>query len=286
MVVIIVAGLLLFFLIRFFRKHSYPAMNCVCLVTGGVKVGKSTFCVWKCVTEHFWRYVKVKIYNFFHRKNLRELPYLYSNIPLKYFGYRRFTEDILLRKKRLPYGSICYLNEASLVADSMLYKNQQINEDLMLFVKLYGHATYGGMLLFDTQSVGDLHFAIKRCISEYVYIDGNKKRLFGCLFSYRRMKFSDVDGSSIDVNIFDGKEEERSSVWVPKLTWRIFDAFCYSAFTDYLPVSCEKSNSKSLKADTLLTLSDSRKAITNKNIAESKNGDIAIKDIKDIFKGE
>ena len=243
------------------------------LTSGGVKCGKSSFSVWYCVWEHFNRYVRTWIYNVFHREK-REFPMLYSNIPLKYFGYRKLTRGLLLRKERFYYGSVCYINEASLLADSMMFKDVDKNETLMLFNKLYGHETYGGLLMYDTQSLEDCHFAIKRCIAEYIHLDG-KRRFLGLVVNYRRMKMAS-NGTSIDVNVFDGKEEGRPSCWLPSIVWRIFDAYCYSSLTDDLPISDVKVKVESLKADDILTLSEDRfvrmrKNQKNKKEKEKKN---------------
>ena len=232
-------------------------MSTVTLVTGGVKSGKSTFGVWKCKTEHFKRLVSVYIYNFFHKKNKREIPYLYSNIPLHYKWYRVLTIELVLRQHRFAYGSVVYVNEASLLADSMAFKDEKVNESLLLFNKLFGHETKGGFLLYDTQSLADCHFAIKRCISEYIHLDGKKVGLFAIKLGYRRMKMLNAS-ESIDVNVFDGKEEDRPQVRIPKRVWKIFDAFCFSLLTDGLHVSNEKYKKGGLKTTDILTVSQGR----------------------------
>ena len=257
MIYIIILVLLLILFFRWRKKYCFPALSTVTLVTGGVKSGKSTFAVWLAICEHRVRLIRVLIYNFFHKKNKREIPFLYSNIPLKYKWYRVLTLELILRKERFRYGSVVYVNEASLLADSMSFKDEEINEALLLFNKLFGHETYGGFLIYDTQSLSDCHFAIKRCISEYVHLDGKKVGLFGIKLSYRKMKMLNAS-ESLDVNVFDGKEEEKPRVWIPKRVWKKFDAFCFSSLTDDLPVSDEKYKKKGLKTTDILSVSQNR----------------------------
>lgn len=257
MIYIIIAIIILIIVLKRRKKYAFPPLSTVTLVTGGVKSGKSTFAVWKAITEHRSRLIRTKIYNFFHKKNKKEIPLLYSNIPLKYKYYRVLTLESIMRKERFYYGSVVYVNEASLLADSMSYKDEEVNESLLLFNKLFGHETYGGFLIYDTQSLSDCHYAIKRCISEYVHLDGKKMGLFSVKLGYRRMKMLNAS-ESIDVNVFDGKEEDRPQVKIPKRCWKMFDAFCFSSLTDDLPISDSKYKKKGLKTTDILTVSAKR----------------------------
>ena len=83
-------------------------------------------------------------YTFYSEEKVREVLDLNSYVPL--------TDDLLLRKKRFVYGSVIYVQEASLVADSQLIRDMDINERLMLFNKLIGHETKGGVIIYDTHS--------------------------------------------------------------------------------------------------------------------------------------
>jgi hypothetical protein len=229
----------------------------------------------------------VRIYNLFHRKKtheMREMPCLYSNIPLKIKCYRKLTPELIRREERFYYGSVVYVSEASLLADSKMYKDDELNEFLMLFNKLFGHETLGGLLMYDTQALEDCHHAIKRCISEYVHLDG-KRRFLGLLLSYRRMKLC-TSSDSIDVNVFDGKEEDRPSVWIPWFVWKIFDAYCYSILTDDLPVSDVQETVVNLKSPDILTFNRNRFARERARFLKRQqdNADSEVSnDVKKIF---
>ena len=174
-----IVGLLLFLFIRWYKKFKFPKTNCIALVTGGVKSGKTTFALGLALSTYkkellSWKIRKV-FCTLFH-KDIAEKPLLYSNIPLS-VPYVPITQSLLLRETRPAYRSVFLINEASLVADSQLFKDADINERLMFFNKLFGHETMGGHLIYDTQCIQDLHYSIKRCLSEYFYIHHIETRI-------------------------------------------------------------------------------------------------------------
>jgi len=222
------------------RKFKKPKISCMALVTGGVKAGKSTFSCALALSKYKSQVRKVRFANFFRRifrKELLEKPLLYSNVPLK-CEYVPLTDDLLLRKQRFVYRSVIYAQEASLIADSQLIKNLDINQRLLLFNKLIGHETKGGYLIYDTQCINDNHYSVKRCISEYFYVHDTVKWIpFILLCHVRELRYSD-DGQ--EINVYEGDvEESMRTVLIFKRTWKMFDAYCYSVLTDHLPVASD-----------------------------------------------
>lgn len=235
LIFLIVLILFWFFVLR---KFKTPKVGSMCLVSGGVKTGKTTFAVHLAIKNHKCAVRRVKIRNFFARilkKPLSPLPLLYSNIHLSDYAYVPLTRSLLLRESRFVYGSVILCSEASLVADSQMIKNPLLNDELMLFNKLIGHETRGGMIIYDTQSIADCHYSIKRCLSEYFYIHHIVKWLPFFLVAYVREDRYSEDGSVISVNT-DDNEETLKRVLIRKSVWKKFDSYCYSGFTDNLPV--------------------------------------------------
>lgn len=237
--------LIMFIANKILSKFKFPKVGCVALITGGVKSGKSTFAVGLAIQRYKAIQLSWKIRSWFCRllhKEEREEPLLYSNIPLS-VPYVPLTKDLLLRKKRFRYGSVVYVNEASLVADSMLGSSSNgsktdtelVAERLMFFNKLFGHETYGGYLIYDTQCVVDLHYSIRRCISEYFYIHHLQKKVpFLLIASVREERHSEDSGV---VNTYtEDVEQSLQRVLIPKSVWKKFDAYCFSYLTDDLPV--------------------------------------------------
>jgi len=227
----------IFFVKKFLSKFKVPKIGSLALVTGGVKCGKSTLSVAIAISEYKRRRKRVIIANIFRKlfgKDSIELPLLYSNVPLG-VDYVPLTTDLLLRKERFVYGSVIYCQEASLVADSKLLKDDSVNEQLLLFNKLIGHETKGGCLIYDTQCVGDCHYSIKRCLSEYIYVHHITKWIPGFLIlNVVETRYSD------DGTIVNGGEQDLENnlrrVIIRKKYWKYFDCYCYSSFTDNLPV--------------------------------------------------
>ena len=255
-----------------FRKFKIPKVSAICMVTGGVKSGKSTFSAYMALKLYKKQRIRYRLVNIFLkilRKPTRELPLLYSNVPLK-TKYVPLTDDLLLRRKRFVYGSVIYAQEASLIADSQLCKNMDTNERLLLFNKLIGHETKGGYLIYDTQSINDNHYAVRRCVSEYFYVHDTVKWIpFVLIIHLRELRYSD-DGQEINVYTED-IEESMKTVVCSKRVWKKFDCYCYSILTDHLPVErslIDKSRDKDLKA---------REIVSFRNY---KNGGVAREDKK------
>lgn len=219
------------------KNFKFPKMNCLTLIDGGVKTGKSTMAVAFAIRRYKQEHRRWKIACFFCKlfsKPFPEEPHIYSNIPLN-MKYIPLTKDLLLRKKRFFYKSVIYVNEASLLADSMLFKNAELNERLQFFNKLIGHELKSGLIIYDTQAVSDLHFSIKRCLSEYFYIHHLVKWIPFFLVAYvRETRYSD-DGSVISVDTQD-VEDTLKRVIIPKSVWKKFDAYAFSSLTDDLPI--------------------------------------------------
>lgn len=220
-------------------KFKVPKIPCVALVTGGVKSGKSTLSVYMAIQTYNrvhrrWK-IRVFFQNLFH-KPLDEEPLLYSNIPLA-VPYVPITLELLQRKVRPRYGSVAYVNEASLLADQMLsLKKDDTNERLTLFNKLFGHETIGGVLIYDTQCVADVHYAVRRSLSSYIYVHHLEKRIpFFLIAQVREERYSDDRGVINAYN--EDVEESLKKVLIPKRVWKKFDAYCFSCLTDGLPVS-------------------------------------------------
>ena len=231
----------------------------VVLVTGGVKTGKTTMSV--RLVYKLWKknLNKVKFYNAFVRhfkkdKSKKELPLIYSNVPLS-IPFVPLTENLIYRRTRFIYGSVIYFCEASLLAGSMDFKDDELNETLPLLVKLIAHETKGGYLVFDTQSVLDLHYGIKRNVSSYFYIHHKTSIPFFRILKVRELVF--VENTSNDFN--EDVEETLKTMIVPKRTWKLFDCYCYSALTDHLPIESETVTTKDLKARRILTFKKNKK---------------------------
>lgn len=188
--------------------------------------------------------------NFFAKifgKPLEEEPLFYSTIPVS-FPHVRLTLDLIMRKTRFAYKSVVWVDEATLLADSQLYKDVNLNAQLLEFCKLFGHETKGGCLFFTSHCLTELHMAMRRASSEYFYVHSMVKWLpFFLIATIREERYSE-DGTSVNV-YNDDIEESLKKVIISKRVWKMFDCYCYSILTDHLPVDNNVVVPDSLKAD-------------------------------------
>lgn len=264
LLVLLIIMIVLF--VFYLKKRKRLDVASVCLITGGVKSGKSSLGVHLAVKEYKKAYRKYIVRKYLFAKRKLEEPVLCSNIPIyiptdiwhkfKKVKYLPLTNDVLDRHKRLPYGSITYCGEFSLVADSQSGAIQgtkeqkeylmELGERLSLFIKLYGHETGGvssksigpGKVICDTQALADIHWGLRRNVSSCIYIERSIKWIpFIMLFKVRELIYLDEKS----VNTFDSDVEDCNIKWYICLKpFKYFDYCCYSVFTDNLDVENNK----------------------------------------------
>lgn len=259
MVPLIIAFVIFFIIVLILSKTKRLKLNCVTMVNGGVKTGKTTLVVslaLKQYKKNLRKYKVRKFFNYFRFKRRKlEKPLLYSNIPLT-VEYCPLTNDLIRRQTRFRYGSVVILSESSLVADSQAIRSPILNEEMMLFIKLFGHETKGGAMFIDTQAINDNHYAIKRCLDKYLYIHSLIKWVpFLLIYKIREMTYSEDNQSS--VNVFNEDIESSMKLLIKfKTVWKKFDSYCYSCFTDDCPVESKilrKNKKRDLKARKIIT---------------------------------
>lgn len=254
---LLIFGVIGFLVFKFYSKFKVPKTGTLTLVSGGVKCGKSTYSVYLCWKNWKRNHRRWRVRSWIQEKlgiEVSEEPLFYSNIPLA-VPYVPITKDLLIRRKRFNYGSVVYLCEASLVADNMIYKDELLNDQYMLFAKLCGHELKGGAVVLDTQSIGDNPAVLRRCLSSYTYIDHLSRLPFFLVAHVREDRYSE-DGSSVSVYDKDVDDSGLKKVLIPKKVWKLFDCYCYSSLTDNLPKVdnvCHINKDESLKVDEIVS---------------------------------
>lgn len=224
-----------------FSKFKMPKFGAITLFTGGVKSGKSAVSLCCAIKQYKRNHRKwnlrcffIKFLNFFKKEKFSfpEEPLFYSNIPVATLPYCELTTDHFLRKIRFNYKSVVFIDEASLVADSMLIKDKQVNSELLLFFKLFGHETHGGNCFVNSHCISDLHFALKRTTSDYFYINSLSNYFILLCANCREERYSD-DGTTI--NTYDKDiDESMKRLILRKSIFKKYDCYAFSSFTDYL----------------------------------------------------
>lgn len=265
---IVIAVLLVLGIVWYVRHTKKLNLGNLVLITGAVKSGKTTMAVALSLKEYKRNYKAWKfrdnLCKLFHRENKEEMPIYYSNIPVlvkvgkKEIGYCPLTADLVLRKKRFTYNSVILISESSLFADSYDIKDTKFNDNLKVWAKLISHELHGGKCFFETQSLSDNHFAIKRNLNSYVYVNSMSKVPFLPVLrvDVRERQYTYDTGVAVDEKEI---EETDKYVWISTKYWKCFDTYTYSALTDDLPVVDETKKVDTLKTyDILCVKGDKR----------------------------
>lgn len=248
-------ALVLWLYFKFFKV--YKVKNIV-FIDGALGTGKSYYSValavrlykrnyrrycilsWiqKCLS--WWKWLNAKI-------GTLEEPILYSNIRLRNIRFTKVTKDLLFRQNyRFAYKSVLLIDEFSLMADQFCYKDREMSERLSNFFKLWRHETKGGYIIVNSQTTSDLHYSLKYVLSDYLYIHHRTKWPFVTALSVQEMCYvADKDGGNVVNARYSDVEETCKLILSLNKYYKYYDSYCYSVFTDGLPVyKCAEFNGK------------------------------------------
>jgi len=253
-ILIVIAVILLYVLYRKnFKNLKVPS---VCLITGGVKTGKSLLSVKLSVKDyrHRHRVWWVKSHLRSKKKPPLEEPLFYTNTFISFYSHvpkwkkckleeYKLNKNIkmmelkhLLRMKRFAYGSVLYVNESSLMADSQDFNNPKRNAELSMFNKLIAHETKGGALYYDTQSPLDNHYSIKRVMSTFFFIQKSLNLWLFRILYVREMASTDI----AENNFIDDIDTTTRKVLIGRWWYKRYDRYYYSYLTDKLSKKTKK----------------------------------------------
>ena len=271
-IVVFIIAIIIFCFVYAWYKKTFKKLDipCVAMITGAPKTGKSTIAIHLAYKEFKKARLKVAVKNIFNRlmhKPLLEKPLFYSNIPLNIKeGYTPVTKELLTAQSKFVEFSVVYLGEVSLIADSMSYKNEDINEQLLLFNKLFGHRV-GGKLFYDTQCINDCHYSLKRVVSNYLYCYKliNVPLLPFVVAFVREERYSD-DNTTMNTYQSD-VEDSLKRILISKKIWKKFDFRCYRNINNYKNLN-EENNivyPTSLEANNIVSFKTYKSLEVNKN---------------------
>lgn len=186
---------------------------------------------------------KLHIRQFDLKESLNQKKKVYYKVLFS----EQITKEHCLREVRFNYKSIVVFDEISIFFDQFDFDDKIINEKLNNFFKLFRHETKGGMMIINSQSINDCHFALKNCLSQYFYLHHKKKLLFFMWEYIQELQYSN-DNNVINVNEGDIEETAKLKLLlVPKKVFKTYDTYAHSWLTDYcehysLPYSVEFRN--------------------------------------------
>lgn len=282
---IIIIGFLLIVLFILYRKNFKRLItSAVCLVTGAPKTGKTLCCVnlsakdFKSRHRVWWFKTHILL-----KKDIEE-PLFYTNTAFSFGNLKRILKgkkkphrldrcvvkidlDHLERNVRFNYGSVIFIDEASLMTDNQDIREQVRNAELSLFNKLIAHETRGGKLYYDTQNIQDLHYACKRVCSNFFFI---QKSLNFFLFRvlYIREMISEDLGEN---NFIDDIDTSTRKVLIFRWWYKKYDRYYWSYLTDKLTV---KNNNQRWYKGTVNSFNPLYRKLSMKFRSKKKNREI------------
>lgn len=245
MKIIILLIIVIVILVIIFKRSKKLSFDSILMINGSVGSCKSLLSVkiaknsinkahaiwWR--RKYIWSHIPFKK----HYKEEEE-PLLYSNIPIRSKFYTPLDNAILRREKRMHYHSVMLIDESSLLATSLDYKDKDLSEDLSLFLKLVRHSVKGSYrnllgsypnVIINTQSKNDNHYAFDRTINQVLFLTKTKTIPFFKIVYARDLLLID----SVVNEFEDDVKESLSTRWfmIPKRYFKDYDSFAYEFLT-------------------------------------------------------
>ena len=241
---IIIFFLIFFIYIRVRKNFKFINAPSICLITGGIKTGKSMLCCNMSHKDYFRLHRKWWIRKHILLKEEEE-PLFYTNVYNNFgFWHKKLNKNIkiidtqhLLREIRFNYKSVVFIDEVSLLADNMDFNDKERNVDLSLYHKLFAHSTKGGRCYLSTQSIMDSHYSIKRVSSTFFFIQKQTNWLLFHILYVRELV-----NTEIGVNDFDDDVDTTTRKVIIPFWWHShYDRYYFSYLTDKLPKKNENN---------------------------------------------
>ena len=243
--IFIIILVLVVLLVKFVLKPYIAPKDTVELWVGTNGSGKSLNAVKSALNSLKRNTLKIKWYNFWHRRHKKPLPVLISNIPI-YKGKRIISYQLkpehLLGVERLPEKCVVLIDEVSLWLSQMDYKNPNCSscDDMS---SLFRHYTLGGYLVLTTQDISKCAYPYRYCTGSAFVLSDFKKHWWG-LFkigssSVRRIS---INGDIQAIEI--GQKEDNEDRIYRSLFSKHYDTYAYSERYKNVPeIALEKHTS-------------------------------------------
>ena len=271
---IIWAVVLIFILILFFIiKPYFIKYDTIIAYSGGLGSGKSYLSVKTSLkllklnrNRVKWENLKIKIINKITKKNipLKEMPLLYSNIPIRINSREmsvELTSDHLLLRERLAYKSVVLLDEIDAFANQFEYKHPNIIDNFNEFVRLFRHYTHNGYLVVNTQCSENMNLFIRRRLNTIF----NLMRFKVWFKLFYTVKIRNINISEeIKTIENDHAEDSYSTLFGLAFFSKKYDTHCYSVRYDSVDVVNDKlyKNNTLKKHDLLAVPKDKKERLT------------------------
>ena len=159
------------FFIFYFLKPYFIKYDNTILFTGGIGSGKSLNSVKIAVKLYQKNLFKVKFKNLIlklQKKELKPLPCLYSNMPIKIKGRfcKKLTKDILILDRRIPEYSVVLIDELTAIVNQYNWNIDEVKYHLNEFIQFFRHYV-GGYLIVNAQSESEIVKQVRTKLNSY-----------------------------------------------------------------------------------------------------------------------
>ncbi len=282
LLIILIIGIVLFIVLKpYFLKY-----DTLVSFTGGLGSGKTFKSVETALVLYRKQRLKAIIYNILHPKHKKEIPQLYSNIPLR-IGFKKYAlrlkKEHLMLQERIAEGSVCLLDEVDVFANQFQYNNPAIvntkggeeNGNFDEFCRFYRHYTKGGFLIFNTQATANENLTIRR--RQNTVITLFHFRVWGIPIIapsiFYTVKVRNVTLSDDIKTVEENNAEDNMRLVIGFMPlFRHYDTYCYSGRYSTVPKGNNETFGK-LKTNVCLISPYGKqdKFTTNKDIDDNKN---------------
>lgn len=254
MVFVVITLVLLFLAWKYLYRLRFDT---VIAFTGGLGSGKTFLSVKyavKLLRKQRWR---VAWHNFWHRKDKREKPMLYSNIPVKISKKENavmLESDHLLLVRRIVPRSVVLIDEVGSFASQFDFGIPNVLDNFNEFVRLFRHYTLGGYLIVNDQCSENIVLQIRRRINT-VFNLMRFRTWFGLVHSCYVRNIS----VSEEIKTIEEQDTEDNATLLLGLMplYRRYDTYCYSEKYNPVPEREERRFAR-MKRNRLLDVPKAR----------------------------
>ena len=251
-------GYIVFFVIigvviwKIWHAYRMNTFDTVVAFTGGLGSGKSFLSVQMAIKLLKRKRREVWWYNLFHCKNKKEIPLLYSSIPVKVSKKEMatvLTDGHLLLQRHIVKNSVLLLDEIGGYCSQFDYR--AINADVFdEFIRFFRHYVQGYLVCND-QCSENIVLQVRRRLNTVYNLMGFRRRFF---FFYT-VKVRNISVSEEIKTIEEQDTEDNMTTLFGLMPlFRRYDTHCYAHRYDRVPLSAESVYAQ-LTTDKILRMS-------------------------------
>ena len=249
-----------------YRLNTYDT---VVAFTGGLGSGKSFLSVQTAIKLLRRKRREVWWHNLTHKKDKREMPLLYSSIPVRVSKKEMatvLTDDHLLLQRHIVKGSVVFLDEIGGYCSQFDYR--AVNADVFdEFVRFFRHYVQGYLVCND-QCSENIVLQVRRRLNTVYNLMCFRKHFFGLFYT---VKVRNISVSEEIKTIEEQDTEDNMTTLLGVMPfYPRYDTHCYAGRYDRVEVAKEAKH-KGFRTDKILRISKHPVRSLDSRIYEKKH---------------